>query len=107
LLHELREEPEPSMEELIEHMTPVDLLLIEGFKRNSHSKLEVTRPSTTGEPMLAVKDENIVAVASDEKIDGLSIPVLDLDDVAQVADFIIRFTGAVPSCGNLQMGAAE
>jgi len=107
LLHELREEPEPSMEELVERMTPVDLLLIEGFKRNSHSKLEVTRPSTTGEPMLARDDETIVAVASDEEIDGLNVPLLDLDNVGLVADFIIRFTGAVPSLGNVQMDAAE
>ncbi|HEY9081386.1 molybdopterin-guanine dinucleotide biosynthesis protein B [Magnetovibrio sp.] len=110
LVRELRDEPEPDMDTLIEQMTPVDLLLIEGFKRNRHPKLEVSRPAT-GKSLIATDDDTIVAVASDARIGGLSVPLLDLDDVGAVADFIIRYTGAVPgaapSVGRMQMGAAE
>lgn len=96
LVHELREEPEPDMDSLIEQMTPVDLLLIEGFKRNNHAKLEVSRVET-GKSLIAADDDTIVAVACDAQLEGLSIPVLDLDDVTAVADFIVKHTGAVPS----------
>ena len=110
LLHELRDEDEPDMDDLIEKMTPVDLLLIEGFKRNGHPKLEVSRPAT-GKTLIALEDDTVVAVASDAQISGLAVPLLDLDDVAQVADFIIRSTEATPSAqpfaNTLNVGAAE
>lgn len=106
LMHELRDTPEPDMDVLIEKMTPVDILLIEGFKRNKHAKLEVFRPST-GKNMISVDDETVVAVASDEAIEELHVPLLDLDDVAQVADFIIKCTGAKASGYQAKAGAAE
>jgi molybdopterin-guanine dinucleotide biosynthesis protein B len=106
LMHELRGEPEPDMDFLIDQMTPVDLLLIEGFKRNRHAKLEVFRPST-GKAMIATEDATVVAVASDEQLNGLHVPLLDLDNVAQVADFIIQCTGAKASGYHSKAGAAE
>lgn len=96
LVHELREDPEPDMDALIEQMTPVDLLLIEGFKRNNHAKMEVSR-SETGKSLIATDDDTIVAVASDMEIEGLTVPLLDLDDVTAVADFIVKYTDAIPS----------
>ncbi len=92
LMHELRGAPEPALSDLIARMSPVDLLLIEGFKREGHEKLEVHRPSV-GKPMLCDGDPNIVAVASDEAISGLSIPLLDLNDVPGVADFVLGHVG--------------
>ena len=92
LMHELRDAPEPDMDDLIAYMTPVDLLLIEGFKRHDHAKMEVHRPAT-GQPLLCRRDPGIVAVASDQPLDGMAIPVLDLNDVAGIADFIISHTG--------------
>jgi len=92
LLHELRTTPEPELDTLVQRMTPVDLLLVEGFKRNPHEKLEVFRPSV-GKSMLANKDPKIVAVASDAKIDGLHVPVIDLDDVEAIAAFIMAHCG--------------
>jgi molybdopterin-guanine dinucleotide biosynthesis adapter protein len=92
LMHELRGAPEPSVEELISHMTPVDLLLIEGFKAHAHDKLEVHRPSV-GKPLLCAQDQRIVAVASDSKLSGVSVPVLDIDDVPGIAEFIVRHCG--------------
>jgi molybdopterin-guanine dinucleotide biosynthesis protein MobB len=91
-MHESREEPEPSIEALIERMTPVDLLLIEGFKTHSHPKLEIHRESE-GRPLLCRSDPEIVAVASDRPLPGLQLPCLDLNDPSAIAAFILRHTG--------------
>lgn len=90
LMHEFRTEPEPSIEALIERMTPVDLLLIEGFKTHPHPKLEIHRQSE-GKPLLCHDDPEIVAVASDTKLPGLTIPCLDLNDAAGITEFILAF----------------
>ncbi|MCM0020731.1 MAG: molybdopterin-guanine dinucleotide biosynthesis protein B [Tagaea sp.] len=92
ILHELRGAPEPSIEELLPRLAPVDLLLIEGFKRHAHAKLEVHRP-IVGKPLLAPDDPHIVAVASDAEIPGLEVPRLDLNDTDAIADFVLRHTG--------------
>jgi molybdopterin-guanine dinucleotide biosynthesis protein B len=92
LIRELRDAPEPTLAELIEKLEPVDLLLIEGFKRESHAKMEVFRHDHDQE-LLAPGDDKIVAVATDGPIDGLSVPLIDLNDVAAVADFIVSHTG--------------
>ena len=93
LLHENRDGPEPSMEELIRYMTPVDLLLVEGFKTYRHEKIEVFRPSN-GKPLLAADDASIVAVATDAPGDVcVSVPLLDLDDVEGIADFVTARCG--------------
>ncbi|MCK6454286.1 MAG: molybdopterin-guanine dinucleotide biosynthesis protein B [Alphaproteobacteria bacterium] len=92
LMHELRDAPEASVEDLVRHMTPVDLLLIEGFKAHAHDKLEVHRPSE-GKPLLCRDDPRVVAVASDAPIAGLAVPRLDLDDAPAIAEFIIGHCG--------------
>ena len=92
LMHELRGAPEPDLGTLIARMSAVDLLLIEGFKREPHAKLEVFRPSV-GKPMLCDEDPNVVAVASDEDLQGLSVPLIDLNDAAAVADFVLGHVG--------------
>ena len=76
-------------------MTPVDLLLVEGFKRHAHPRLEVHRPSV-GKPLICREDPTILAVASDTAISGLSVPCLDLADTAGIADFVLAHaaTGA-------------
>ncbi|MBM3626296.1 MAG: molybdopterin-guanine dinucleotide biosynthesis protein B [Alphaproteobacteria bacterium] len=92
LMHELRGAPEPTVEELVARMSPVDLLLIEGFKHHAHDKLEVHRP-TIGKPLLAASDPRVVAVASDARLEGLSVPVLPLDDVEAIAGFVVGRCG--------------
>ena len=87
LMHENRGAPEPSVAEIAARMTPVDLLLIEGFKRHAHPKLEIHRPST-GHELLCRDDPHIVAVASDAPLPDVTLPVLDLNDVPGIADFI-------------------
>jgi molybdopterin-guanine dinucleotide biosynthesis protein B len=92
LMHEHRGASEPTAAELIRQMAPVDLLLIEGFKRESHPKLEVYRQAN-GKPLLHPEDPHIVAVASDVNLPGCPLPVIGIDDVAGVADFIIGHCG--------------
>jgi molybdopterin-guanine dinucleotide biosynthesis protein B len=92
LMHEHRGAPEPKASELMQHMTPVDLLLVEGFKREPHPKLEVYRVAN-GKPLLHPDDPYIVAVASDEPLIGLHLPLLSIDDVPGIADFIIAHCG--------------
>ena len=92
LMHELRDAPEPSVEDLIGHMTAVDLLLIEGFKRQTHDKLEVHRP-TLGKPLLCTEDPHVVAVASDAPLPEVGRPLLHLGDIEGIADFVIAHCG--------------
>jgi molybdopterin-guanine dinucleotide biosynthesis adapter protein len=88
LMHEHRGAPEADLTELVRHMSPVDLLIVEGFKSAPHAKLEVHRPAL-GKPLLCRDDPHIVAVASDAPLAGLALPVLPLDDVAAIAGFIL------------------
>ena len=92
LMHELRDKPEPGIDELISHMSPVDLILIEGFKSYPHPKIEVYRPSI-GKSLLCADDPSVVAVATDELLEGIQIPILDLNDVETITDFVLTYVG--------------
>ncbi|HYM30901.1 MAG TPA: molybdopterin-guanine dinucleotide biosynthesis protein B [Candidatus Cybelea sp.] len=89
LMHELRGKIEPKLSELLPHLSPVDLVIVEGFKRDAHDKLEVFR-AAVGKPLMAFEDKRIVAVASDAPVPGLELPRLDLADPSAIADFVIR-----------------
>ena len=91
LMHELRGAPEPGFAELIEHVSPCDLLLVEGFKREKLPKLEVYR-AVVGESLLHPQDPDIVAIASDRRVDT-QLPQLDLNDAPRIADFILANIG--------------
>jgi molybdopterin-guanine dinucleotide biosynthesis protein MobB len=91
LMHELRDEDEPSLDTLLSKLAPVDLVLIEGYKRDAHAKVEAHR-SVTGNPLIAPEDTTIRAVASDTPLD-LDRPVFDLDDTKAIADFILAQVG--------------
>jgi molybdopterin-guanine dinucleotide biosynthesis protein B len=88
LMHELRGAQEPSFDEQVKHLSPCDLLIVEGFKHAPIPKLEVWR-AVTGEPLLHPNDTHIVAIASDAKVET-RLPLLKLDDDAAIADFILR-----------------
>lgn len=92
LMHELAGEREPALDALLERMTPVDLVLVEGFKACPHPKLEVHRPAL-GRPLLCSADPSIVAVASDSALDGLRVPLLPLADPPAIAAFIRTHCG--------------
>ena len=91
LMHELRDAPEPSLEELLVQLAPVDLVLIEGYKRDGHPKVEAHR-AVTGNPLIAPDDPTIRAIASDTPL-SLDRPVFDLDDTVSIADFILAEVG--------------
>jgi molybdopterin-guanine dinucleotide biosynthesis adapter protein len=88
LVHELREEPEPAFADLLAKLSPVDLVIIEGFKRHLHPKLEVFR-AAVGKPLLHPEDDCIVAIASDGPVPGSPLPVLMLDDIEGIASMLM------------------
>ncbi len=94
VMHELRGAPEPPLEALLARLSPVDLVLIEGYKRSAHPKIEAHR-AETNPPLLAPDNPTIRAVASDTTLDGLHVPVLPLDDTGAIADFILRDLGLI------------
>jgi molybdopterin-guanine dinucleotide biosynthesis protein B len=91
LMHELRGAPEPALSDLTKRMSPCDLLLVEGFKRERIPKLEVYR-AEVGEPLIHPHDQNIVAVASDVRLET-KLPQLDLNATADIARFVLRHVG--------------
>lgn len=92
IMHELRDAPEPDLADLLGRLTPVDLVLIEGYKRAPHPKVEAHRVET-GRGLLAPENPTIRAVASNTLHPDLALPVLDLDDTAAIADFILHDLG--------------
>lgn len=86
LMQELRGAAEPSLSSLLARLSPVDLVLVEGYKREDHPKIEAHR-SAAGQPLIAPQDDSIRALASDSALD-LDRPVFDLDDTRAIADFI-------------------
>jgi molybdopterin-guanine dinucleotide biosynthesis protein B len=99
LMHELRGAPEPALAELVAHLAPVDLVIVEGFKAHAHDKLEVYR-AAVGKPLLCTGDPRIVAVASDAPVPEARVPLLDINDAGAIAEFILRHCGlAAPARG--------
>lgn len=92
LMHELRGDDEPSLPQLLVRMSPADLVIVEGFKRDSHPKIEVHR-AANGKPFLHSDDRAIVGIASD--VSTLTdLPFAHLDDIAAIAAMMGRL--AVP-----------
>jgi molybdopterin-guanine dinucleotide biosynthesis protein B len=95
LMHELGDELEPSLTEILARLSPCDLVLVEGYKREAHAKLELRRKGAKEEAPLAPGDSSIVAIAADVPVLEAGIPVFHLDDIGAIADFIERATGLV------------
>lgn len=92
LMHELRGRDEPTLEDLLPKLSSVDLVLIEGYKRDAIPKIEAHR-AETGMSLIALEDRYVQAVASNESHEGLHLPVFDLNDTSAVADFILSELG--------------
>jgi molybdopterin-guanine dinucleotide biosynthesis protein B len=88
ILHELREEPEWTLPALLEKLAPVDLVLVEGFKRDAFPKLEVHR-AANGKPLIHPDDPYIVGIASDTALPQAKVPVIDLNNIEVIVDFLI------------------
>lgn len=86
--------PEPRLEEILARLAPVDLVLIEGYKRDLHPKIEVFRDLCNADgaarPLMQPDDPTVRAVASDKQLAAVTVPQLDLNDPRAVADFILR-----------------
>lgn len=87
-MHELADAPEPPLVDLLAKFSPCDLVLVEGFKRERHPKLEVHRPAL-GKPLLFPDDPHILVVASDASLEGAHPPLVDLNDIAAVATAVL------------------
>ena len=88
LMHELRGAPEASLAALLTKLSPVDLVIVEGFKREGHPKLEVHR-AEVGKPLLFPDDPAIVAIASDAPVPNARMPVVMLDDIEAIVDILL------------------
>lgn len=91
LMTELRNTDEPPLADLLTQLAPIDLVLVEGYKRDNHPKVEAYR-SETGNPMLAQDDPTVRAVATDTPV-TIDRPVFDLNDTKAIADFILAEVG--------------
>lgn len=86
LMHELRGAPEPPLRELLARMSPVDLVIVEGYKTDTHHKIEVHR-AANGKPLLFPRDPAIVGVVTDENIQT-RLPTAHLDDIPAIVAMI-------------------
>ena len=93
LMHELRGEDEPKLDNILARLAPCDLVLVEGYKREGHAKIETRRLEAKDTQPLTALDPNIRAVAADHAVENESVPVFALDDVASIADFIVERAG--------------
>jgi molybdopterin-guanine dinucleotide biosynthesis adapter protein len=88
-MRELRGEPEQTLQQLVDRISPCDLLLVEGFKREAIPKLEVFRRDNA-KAALHPDDPHVVAVASDCRF-ATALPQFELDDATGIADFVCTF----------------
>jgi molybdopterin-guanine dinucleotide biosynthesis protein B len=95
LMHELRGAPEPTLRDLVPLLSPVDLVIVEGYKTHAHPKLEVHR-AEIGKPLLYPNDPHVVALASDTRPAGLQLPFADLNDVEAVASLVDELARPYP-----------
>jgi len=95
-IHELADgEDEPPLDALLDRLADRDLVIVEGFKRFDHPKIEVHR-RLRATPLIAADDPTVVAIASDEAL-SIDRPVVDLDDVAAVASLVMTHAAVHPS----------
>jgi molybdopterin-guanine dinucleotide biosynthesis protein B len=103
ILHELREKPEWDLGALVAKMSPVDLVVVEGFKRDAFPKLEIHR-AANGKPVIHPEDPHIVAIASDVALPGTRLPVVDLNDIEAIADLLLKHAVPIGAAGATARG---
>ena len=104
LMHELRGAPELSLNELLAKLAPVDLVIVEGYKREPHPKLEVFR-AAVGKPLLHPDDPHIVAIASDVALPHAKVPRVGLDDIGAIIDILLAHATAFAPAARRHGGA--
>lgn len=88
LMHELQGDDEPTLEDILARLSPADFVIVEGFKKSSHDKIECRRKDAMDHAPLTTSVPAVVAIASDKPEEGEPLPVFDLNDVSTIADFI-------------------
>jgi molybdopterin-guanine dinucleotide biosynthesis protein MobB len=104
LVHELRGETEPGLPELLAKLSPVDMVIIEGFKREPHPKLEVFR-AALGKPLMQPDDPQIVAIAAVAPLPTARVPVLSLDDIEGIAELLLKHAAPTSTLASPTEGA--
>lgn len=103
ILHELREEAEWNLLDLIGKMSPVDLVLVEGFKRDAFPKIEIHR-AENGKPLIHPEDPYIIAIAADVALPQAKVPVVDLNDVEAVTDLLLDHAASLRDVARAMTG---
>lgn len=93
LMHELTSEDEPSLDAILARLSPCDIVLVEGYKREAHKKIEARRLKAKDTAPLSANDPNIVAIAADHTVSEERLPTFGIDDIAAITDFIETTTG--------------
>jgi molybdopterin-guanine dinucleotide biosynthesis protein B len=96
IVHELRDEDEPTLDEVLAHLSPVDIVIVEGYKQAPIPKIEVRRREQSSKEPLAARDPQVLAIAADHAIADETLPVFALDDIAAIADFIVAGVASSP-----------
>ena len=92
VIHELRGDDEPHLNEMLMKLSPVDLVIIEGYKREAHPKIECRRVEARSREAIAPEDPSIVAIARDHDV-TTSLPDFDINDIKAIADYILTHVG--------------
>jgi molybdopterin molybdotransferase len=106
LMHEYRNQEVPKLTQLLHLFEPCDLVIVEGYKGAEHPKLEVVR-NLNKRGFLADLMPNIVAVATDKDDLDINLPQLDINNIQQVADFVLQHTGLVAKTTNLKQASND
>lgn len=96
LMCELENEVEPSFNELVSRLGPCDLIMVEGYKDEPFPKIEARSVRSKSTSALADDDSNIIAIAADKPVEGAKLPVFDIDDIGEIADFISKHVALEP-----------
>lgn len=95
IVHEMRDEPAPELDEIVARLTPADIVIVEGYKHEPICKIEVRRHGQSEGPPLAGTDPLVVAIAADHAVTDAGLPVFDLDDAPGLADLVLAKSGLV------------
>ena len=100
IMHELQGHDEPPLDEILARLSPCDLVLIEGYKREGHDKIELLQGERAKDAPLWPTDRSIVAIAARNRPEGCNLPCFDPDDIASIARFILDHCAIADTSGN-------